>query len=251
MQVKLIFFLKIKKIKIEIGDNLAIYAIGDLHLSGSSHKPMDVFGQHWANHADRIKNSWIDNITDEDAVLIPGDISWAMNLEDAMVDLEWIKNLPGKKYLIKGNHDYWWNSIKKLNALFESMDFIQNDFFTYKEYAICGTRGWNCPNHYKFTEHDKKIYLREINRLEMSLSSAKKKGHKNIIAMLHYPPTNDKLEPSLFTETFEKYDVKNVVYGHLHGDISYGAGLKGTYNSVKYNLVSCDYIDFNVKKIID
>lgn len=230
---------------------MAIYAIGDLHLSGSSHKPMDIFGEHWNDHANRIKSSWIDNITDEDAILIPGDISWAMNLEEAIIDLEWIADLPGKKYLIKGNHDYWWSSINKLNSLFESMNFVQNNFFTYNEYAICGTRGWNCPNHYKFTDHDEKIYLREITRLEMSLKHAKKQGYNNIIVMLHYPPTNDKLEPSLFTETLQKYEVENVVYGHLHGKLSYDAGLKGIHNNVKYNLVSCDYIDFKVKKIIE
>lgn len=229
---------------------MAIYAIGDLHLSGHSSKPMDIFGDNWTEHEKKIKNSWLENVTDEDAILIPGDISWAMTLEEAMVDLEWIADLPGNKYLIKGNHDYWWGSIKKLNTLFDSMNFIQNNFFTYMDYAICGTRGWNCPNHYKFTEHDEKIYLREVNRLEMSLKAAKQKGYANIIVMLHYPPTNDKLEPSLFTEVLEKYNVSNVVYGHLHGKASYGSGLQGVHNGVNYKLVSCDYANFEITKVV-
>ncbi|MDI9476961.1 MAG: metallophosphoesterase [Natronincolaceae bacterium] len=230
---------------------MAIYAIGDLHLSGDSDKPMDIFGEHWADHGDKIKASWLEKVKKDDAVLIPGDISWAMTLEKAMVDLEWIAHLPGTKYLIRGNHDYWWKSITKLNSLFDSMNFIQNNSFTYMEYVICGTRGWICPNSYKFTDHDEKIYLREVNRLEMSLKSAKQRqGYKGIIAMMHYPPTNDKLEPSLFTETFEKYNVDYVIYGHLHDEISYDYGLQGIHNGVSYRLVSCDYVNFELVKII-
>jgi len=230
---------------------MTIYAIGDLHLSGNSDKPMDIFGDQWSDHANKIKDSWLKKVSNNDVVLIPGDISWAMNLEEAMVDLEWISDLPGKKYLIRGNHDYWWSSITRLNSLFDSIGFIQNNFFTYKEYAICGTRGWNCPNHYKFTDHDEKIYLREVSRLEMSLNAAKKSGYDNLIVMLHYPPTNDKLEPSLFTEVLEKYNVEHVVYGHLHGQISYAAGLKGIHNNVNYHLTSCDYAEFEMVKILE
>jgi len=229
---------------------VAIFAIGDLHLSGYSNKPMDIFGEHWTEHDKKIMESWQKNVKDEDAVLIPGDISWAMTLEDAKIDLNWIADLPGQKYLIRGNHDYWWGSLTKLNSLFDSMHFIQNNFFTYNQYAICGTRGWNCPNHYKFTEHDGKIFTREVNRLELSLKAAKEKGYEDIIVMLHYPPTNDKLEPSLFTEMLEKYKVKQVVYGHLHGETSYDAGLKGEYNGVYYNLVSCDYAGFHMVRIV-
>lgn len=229
---------------------MAIYAIGDLHLSGHSDKPMDIFGDHWTNHQKKIEISWLKTVKDEDAVLIPGDISWAMTLEEAMIDLEWIKNLPGTKYLIKGNHDYWWSSITKLNLLSDSMNFIQNNFFAYREHAICGTRGWTCPNSYNFTDHDKKIYLREANRLEMSLKSASQQNYDKIIVMMHYPPTNDKLEPSLFTEILEKYKVGQVIYGHLHGEASYNFGLKGVFNEIDYKLVSCDYVDFELVKIL-
>lgn len=229
---------------------MAIYAIGDLHLSGHSDKPMDIFGDHWIGHENKIKASWLKKVSENDAVLIPGDISWAMTLEKAMVDLEWIASLPGTKYLIRGNHDYWWKSITKLNLLFDSMNFIQNNSFIYMEYVICGARGWICPNDYKFTDHDKKIYLREANRLEMSLKSAKRQGDKEIIAMMHYPPTNEKLEPSLFTEIFEKYNVGHVIYGHLHDETSHNCGLQGTYNGVNYRLTSCDYLNFELERII-
>lgn len=229
---------------------MAIYAIGDLHLSGHSDKPMDIFGDHWIGHENKIKASWLKKVSENDAVLIPGDISWAMTLEKAMVDLEWIASLPGTKYLIRGNHDYWWKSITKLNLLFDSMNFIQNNSFIYMEYVICGARGWLCPNDYKFTDHDRKIYLREAHRLEMSLKSAKQQGDKEIIAMMHYPPTNEKLEPSLFTEIFEKYNVGHVIYGHLHDETSHNCGLQGTYNGVNYRLTSCDYLDFELERII-
>ncbi len=229
---------------------MAIYAIGDLHLSGHSDKPMDIFGDHWIGHENKIKASWLEKVKENDAVLIPGDISWAMTLEKAMIDLGWIACLPGTKYLIRGNHDYWWKSITKLNLLFDSMNFIQHNSFIYMKYAICGTRGWLCPNDYNFTNHDKKIYLREANRLEMSLKSAKRQGDKEIIAMLHYPPTNEKLEPSLFTEIFEKYNVGHVIYGHLHDETSHNCGLQGTYNGVNYRLVSCDYLNFGLERII-
>lgn len=229
---------------------MAIYAIGDLHLSGHSDKPMDIFGDHWIGHENKIKASWLKKVSENDAVLIPGDISWAMTLEKAMVDLEWIASLPGTKYLIRGNHDYWWKSITKLNLLFDSMNFIQNNSFIYMEYVICGARGWICPNDYKFTDHDRKIYLREAHRLEMSLKSAKQQGDKEIIAMMHYPPTNEKLEPSLFTEIFEKYNVGHVIYGHLHDETSHNCGLQGTYNGVNYRLTSCDYLNFELERII-
>lgn len=229
---------------------MAIYAIGDLHLSGHSDKPMDIFGDHWIGHENKIKASWLKKVSENDAVLIPGDISWAMTLEKAMVDLEWIASLPGTKYLIRGNHDYWWKSITKLNLLFDSMNFIQNNSFIYMEYVICGARGWICPNDYKFTDHDKKIYLREANRLEMSLKSAKQQEDREIIAMMHYPPTNEKLEPSLFTEIFEKYNVGHVIYGHLHDETSHNCGLQGTYNGVNYRLTSCDYLNFELERII-
>ncbi|WP_026478741.1 metallophosphoesterase [Alkaliphilus transvaalensis] len=229
---------------------MALYAIADLHLSGSVDKPMDVFGEHWLFHYEKIQKNWLEQVTEEDTVLIAGDISWAMKMEEAMVDLEWIHRLPGRKILIRGNHDYWWASIKKLNQLFDNLDFMQNNYYTYEDYAICGTRGWTCPNPFKFTEQDNKLYLREGQRLRASLDMAQKAGYSKLIVMLHYPPTNDHFEPSLFTEILEEFRVEKVVYGHLHGEDSYKAGITGLHNNVEYHLVSCDYLDFDLMKLI-
>ncbi|MBM7616336.1 metallophosphoesterase [Alkaliphilus hydrothermalis] len=229
---------------------MALYAIADLHLSGSVDKPMDVFGEHWYMHHQKIREKWLEKIQDMDTVLIAGDISWGMKLEEALVDLSWIHQLPGRKILIRGNHDYWWASITKLNQLFDGMDFIQNNFFTYGDYAICGTRGWTCPNPYKYTEQDEKIYIREGLRLEASIEKARKAGFRKFIVMLHYPPTNDHFEPSIFTEILEKYQVEKVVYGHLHGEDSYEAGIQGLHRDVEYNLVSCDYLNFDLVKLL-
>lgn len=229
---------------------MAIYVIGDLHLSFNSDKPMDIFGDNWERHYEKIRNNWIEKVTQEDVVLIPGDISWAMKLEDAKQDLDWINDLPGKKVLLKGNHDYWWSSLNKLNKLYEDMYFIQNNHYGYKDYGICGTRGWLCPNPVKFDEHDEKVYLREANRLRMSLESANKAGYDKYIVMLHYPPTNEQLEQSLFKDIIEEYNVEKVVYGHLHNQESFKKGLKGFHDGAEYFLTSCDYLDFDLLKLL-
>lgn len=228
---------------------MSIFAIGDLHLSGAVDKPMDMFGENWINHAEKIKNNWFKLVRNQDTVLIPGDISWAMNMEEAMIDLDFIHQLPGRKIFVKGNHDYWWKSIRKLNSLYEDMFFIQNNFIEIEDFAICGSRGWLCPNDSEYTEHDKKIYNREVKRLELSLKEAQKAKSSRKIVMMHYPPTNDKLEDSAFTALFEKYQVEKVIYGHLHGDKN-KAGLMGNFNGVEYCLVSCDYIDFKPVLIV-
>lgn len=230
---------------------MSLYAIGDLHFSTAVNKPMNIFGDNWDNHEEKIINSWKSKVNEEDTVLIVGDTSWAINMKEAEEDLNIIHNLPGKKIYVKGNHDYWWTTVAKLNKLYDDMSFLQNNFYQYEEYAICGTRGWICPNDVKFTQDDEKIYKREAHRLKLSLDSAKKAGFKKIIVITHYPPTNDKLDPSLFTEIYESYGVEKVVYGHLHGKESFKMGLKGIRNEVEYNLVSCDYVDFNLIKIMD
>ncbi|GAA0101788.1 MAG: metallophosphoesterase [Paraclostridium bifermentans] len=230
---------------------MSLYAIGDLHFSTAVNKPMNIFGDNWDNHEEKIINSWKSKVNEEDTVLIVGDTSWAINMNEAEEDLNIIHNLPGKKIYVKGNHDYWWTTVAKLNKLYDDMSFLQNNFYQYEEYAICGTRGWICPNDVKFTEDDEKIYKREAHRLKLSLDAAKKAGFKKIIVITHYPPTNDKLDPSLFTEIYESYGVEKVVYGHLHGKESFKMGLKGIRNEVEYNLVSCDYVDFNLIKIMD
>lgn len=230
---------------------MAIYAIADLHLSFDERveKPMSIYGKSWENHEERLKNNWENNISHDDVVIIAGDISWALKPEEALADLEWIHRLPGKKVLIKGNHELWWQSITKLNKLYDNMFFLQNTFYPVDETAICGTRGWICPGTDGFSQQDEKIYKRELLRMEMSLSEANKAGYKNVIVMMHYPPTNDKQQCSGFTELFEKYDVSAVYYGHLHGKDVWPKGLQGNLNGVEYRLISLDYIDANPLKI--
>lgn len=223
---------------------MGLFAISDLHLSGAVNKPMDIFGQNWAGHTEKITENWKREITDGDVVLIPGDISWGMSLDEAMPDLELIESLPGKKVLMSGNHDYWWTSVSKLNSMFKTVTFVKNTFFEYGNMAVCGTRGWVCPNDSAFTKHDEKIYTRELLRLRLSLDGAVRAGYKDIMCMMHYPPANDKKEASGFTEIFEEYGIKDVIYGHLHGKYSFPTGISGEMNGVNYKLVSADYLDF-------
>ncbi len=232
---------------------MKIFAIADLHLSfdKSVEKPMDIYGGQWVNHTERLKENWISAITSEDLVLIPGDISWALKRDEAIADLEWIHGLPGKKIFIKGNHDLWWTGVGKLNKLYADMFFLQNDFYSVGEIAICGSRGWVCPGSDEFTVHDNKIYEREALRLEFSLDAARKSGYERIIGMLHYPPTNDRMHNSKFTELFTKYGVEKVVYGHLHGKDGFKNGLKGVFNGVEYKLVSLDYLQCNPAEIVE
>ncbi|WP_040210265.1 metallophosphoesterase [Clostridium polynesiense] len=229
---------------------MALYAISDLHLALNTDKPMDIFGQHWYMHHEKVRNNWMKKVKKEDTVLIGGDISWSMKIDEGMEDLNWIHQLPGRKIIIKGNHDYWWTSITKLNNLYEDMHFIQNNFFTYKDWAVCGSRGWICPGGDRFGEKDEKIYAREQIRLRLSLDAAKAEGYKNIIVMIHYPPTNEKFEDSAFTEIFKEYGVKKVIYGHLHGP-SLVRVLKGFRDGIEYIMTSCDYIDFDPVLILD
>lgn len=230
---------------------MSLYAIGDLHFSTAVNKPMNIFGQNWDNHEEKIINSWKSQVKEDDLVLIVGDTSWAINMKEAEADLNIIHGLPGKKIYVKGNHDYWWTTVTKLNKIYDDMSFLQNNFYSHNEYAICGTRGWVCPNDVKFTEEDEKIYKREAHRLKLSLDGAKKAGFEKIIVITHYPPTNDRLEPSLFTDIYEQYNVEKVVYGHLHGRESFKMGLEGIKNGIEYKLVSCDYTNFNLIKIMD
>ncbi|GAA0070239.1 metallophosphoesterase [Clostridium sardiniense] len=227
---------------------MALYAISDLHLALSGDKPMDIFGEHWSKHDEKIKENWLSKINEDDTVLIAGDISWAMKSGESEADLNWIESLPGKKIISKGNHDYWWGSISKLNSMFEKTKFLQNNFYEYGEYAICGTRGWICPGTDRFTSHDEKIYSREGIRLRLSLDEAKKKGFTKFIVMLHYPPTNEKFMPSQFTEICTEYGVEKVIYGHLHGNCL-NRVLEGEFKGVEYIMTAADFLDFNPKLI--
>ena len=228
---------------------MALYAISDLHLAFTTDKPMDIFGAKWLKHDEKIKENWIKKITDEDTVLIAGDISWSMRSDESKVDLDWIDALPGKKIISKGNHDYWWGGISKLNRMYENTKFLQNNFYTYEDYAICGSRGWILEGSDRFTEKDKKIFDREIIRLKLSLDKAKEAGYKNIVVMIHYPPMNEKRENSAFTNLFKEYGVKKVIYGHLHGP-SLANVLNGEHEGIEYLMTSCDFLDFDPKRIL-
>ena len=231
---------------------MSLYVIGDPHLSFSPgvDKPMDVFGEEWEGHAEKIKAAWESLVAPEDTVIVAGDISWGLKLEEAMPDLEWIDALPGRKIMIKGNHDLWWAGIGKLNGLFDDITFLQNDSVPAEGAIVCGTRGWVCPGSDDFTEADRKIYDREVLRLGYSLADARKKDKDaEIIAVTHYPPTNEKKQPSGFTDLFEEYGVKQAFYGHLHGKGNYKRGITGMLNGVEYRLISADALDFVPVKI--
>lgn len=230
---------------------MSLYAIGDLHFSTSVNKPMNIFGDNWDNHEIKIIDSWRLKVRPEDTVLVLGDTSWGINLEEAKSDLDIISELPGQKFFVKGNHDYWWTTVTNLNKLYDNCKFMQTNFYEYGEYAICGGRGWICPNDVKFDSKDEQIYKREENRIRISLEAARKNGYEKIIVVTHYPPTNDKLEESLFTRLYEEYKVEKVIYGHLHGRESFKMGLKGIRNGVEYILASCDYLNFDLIKILD
>ncbi|MDD5922671.1 MAG: metallophosphoesterase [Eubacteriales bacterium] len=224
---------------------MKIFAIGDLHLSFDPRvdKPMDVFGPEWKNHAERVRESWLNTVGEQDTVLIPGDISWGLKADEAAMDLAWVHSLPGEKILSKGNHDLWWTSAHKLNGLYGDMHFLQNTAFPIGDGIFAaGTRGWTCPGSEGFTEHDEKIYHREVLRLRMSLDDAVKQGAEEIIAMLHYPPTNEAGQGSDFTKALREYGVKTCVYGHLHGERNFRRGIQGYFNGVDYHLVSLDHL---------
>ena len=228
---------------------MALYAISDLHLAFNVDKPRDIFGDRWLNHDEKIKKNWEEKVTEEDTVLIAGDISWSMRAEDSKYDLDWIDSLPGKKIISKGNHDYWWQGIGKLNKMYENTKFIQNNFYNYEDYAICGTRGWISPDSDKFTGHDRKIYDRELIRLRLSLDMAKKEGYSKFIVMIHYPPTNENYEETEFTKVFKEYGVEKVVYGHLHGPANFKIKNQ-TVDGIEYINTSCDFINFDHVKLL-
>lgn len=241
---------------------MTIWAIADLHLSfGVPDKAMDVFGSHWTNHAERIEKAWREVVHEEDLVLIPGDISWAMHLEEARIDLEWIGRLPGTKVMIKGNHDYWWGSLLKLKTIMPpSCHIIQNNAYQWNEVAIAGARMWDVPGlnfssiiHYEkndrvknltsddSSEESKKIYLRELGRLETSLKAMKKEA-KFKIAMTHYPPIGLDGQPTEVSQLLEKYRVNVCVFGHLH-NVKPGLQIFGEFRGVDYYLTACDSLD--------
>ncbi len=244
--------------------NFKVWALADLHLAFSvPEKNMAVFGEIWHNYTDKIEKHWREKVKPQDLVLIAGDITWAMKIDDAKIDLEWIDALPGTKLLIRGNHDYWWSSLNKVKAILPpSIHIIQNNIFNWQEIAIAGTRLWD-TNEFSFhewidyketsavssapkqkdVEKDRKIFNRELNRLEISLQQIPIEA-KLKIAMLHYPPIGPDLKESKVSQLLEKYNIDICIFGHLHSLKPHLGPLFGDLNGIKYHLTACDYLNF-------
>lgn len=230
---------------------MKIFAISDLHISTDGNKPMDVFGGKWVDYIDKIKSDWQSKVSDDDLVLIGGDISWAMNIEDAKRDILSFADMKGKKVIIKGNHDYWWSGIGKVREMLPDGFFaLQNDCIKFDNVIICGSRCWTVPGANDFTEQDMKLYLRETERLKLSFKAVEKirNPEDKLIALIHYPPFNVRRENSAFTDIFEENKVDAVIYGHLHGkDVR--ADKLVIKNDIKYYLTSCDQVENKLTEI--
>ncbi|MEW6279742.1 MAG: metallophosphoesterase [Candidatus Eremiobacterota bacterium] len=224
-----------------------VFAIADLHLSFRGDKPMDRFGPVWVRHWEKVEQHWRERISTEDLVLMPGDHSWGLRLEDARQDLEFIQSLPGVKVLSRGNHDYWWQSLSKLRKAFPGLRFLQNDSVRFGDLAVCGTRGWDLRPVRGFADpHDEQIYVREVERLRLSIASMPEDAACRI-AMIHYPPLLPGQKDTEFSRLLSDSGIQVCVYGHLHlaniDDESSGPppkGFQGEYRGVRYYLVACD-----------
>ena len=230
---------------------MSIYAIGDLHLSFANPKPMNIFGNNWNNHEEKIKLDWISKVKEEDTVVLPGDFSWAMNLKDTKKDFEYINNLPGRKIMSKGNHEYWWTTVTNIKKFlkennFSNIDFLYNNSLEVEDKLICGTRGWNLNLE---SETSNKIITREEIRLENSIQDAINKNlDKEIIVFMHYPPIIKQNLNTGFFKILKKYNIKRCYYAHLHGN-SIKEALNGVYDGIEFKLVSADGLDFKLLKI--
>ncbi len=230
---------------------MSIYTISDLHLSLGMDKPMDIFGNNWKNHEKKIRDNWIKKVKKEDLVLLPGDFSWAMYIEDAKKDFEYLNELPGTKLLLKGNHDYWWESIKKMreflkNNNFKNIDFIYNNSYIWENKIIVGTRGWS-----EQEENPEKIIRRENLRLEMSIKDGLQRfgEDKEIIVCMHYPPFNGYTKEELnLVKTMKKYNAKICIYGHVHGEVGKDAK-QGMIEGIRFIMASSDQTNFDLIEI--
>lgn len=219
-----------------------LFALSDLHLSFGAEKPMDIFGG-WANYTDRIKANWSRLVEEDDIVVIPGDISWAINFEEAKPDFQFINSLKGKKIILKGNHDYWWQTVKKINEFlnenkFDTISLVHNSCIPVGDFAVCGTRGWLYDGS---GEKDSKVIARECGRLKKSIEEALSLSKKPIV-FLHYPPVYNNIVCREIFAIIKQYGITDVYYGHIHG-----AGLNNSqneYDGVNLHLVSCDCVDF-------
>ncbi len=229
---------------------MALYAIGDFHLSLSGDKPMDVFGDIWKDHAEKIKNAF-STLNADDVCVLCGDLSWAIGLEEAKEDFRFIDDLPGRKIILKGNHDYWWSTLSKMNTFFSANGFtsiriLNNNSFLYHDMAVCGTRGWFYEEE-TGSLHDRKMILREAGRLRRSLESA---GDAEKLVFLHYPPLFQNYICRELTDLLEEFDVKLCCYGHIHS-AACRAAFCGWHGGTEYKLVSADHLAFKPLKIAE
>lgn len=231
---------------------MSLYAIGDLHLAFSVDKPMDLFGRGWKNHEKKIEKYWRRRVRPEDTVVLTGDHSWGRNLQECAEDLKFIENLPGRKILLRGNHDMFWEAKKteRLNELFAGrLQFLQNNFYPYEDYALVGTKGycyegWDAPDHFE------KLMKRELVRLRTSFEAARAAGFGRYLMFLHYPPTSIGEMESPFTRMAEEYGASKVIYSHCHGRDWFDDSFKGYVNGIEYKLVSSDYLKFRPELIL-
>lgn len=227
---------------------MAIFAISDLHLALSINKPMDIFGQKWSGYMERLEAEWKAAVTPDDTVLLPGDISWATYLDEAYKDFSFIEALPGRKIISKGNHDYWWTTLSKLNKFlelnnFKTISFMHNNNYRIGQNVVCGTRGWKLPGDDDFSAEDRKIYNRELQRLELSIKGAAAEPEDKIIVAMHYPPVGARGLISGFMEIMLKYGVDTCIYGHLHGE-GHKKAFTGDINGIGVKFISADFLGF-------
>ena len=228
---------------------MALYAIGDLHLCLGASKPMDVFGGNWVGYMDKLKEG-LSVIGSEDTTVLLGDLSWALDLASAREDFAWINQIPGRKIILKGNHDYWWSTASKFYKFCEENNFsdqwiLNNNHYEYNGWASCGTRGWSFEEE-RGSDHDEKVFKRELIRLETSLKSA---GDLPKIVFLHYPPLYKGYRCEEILELLKRYEVRQCFYGHLHG-ASHGLALEGQWDGVEYRLVAADKLNFQPYQVL-
>lgn len=229
---------------------MALYAIGDLHLCLGAPKPMDIFGGAWVGYMDKLKDG-LSVITHEDTTVLLGDLSWALGMDAAMADFAWMNQIPGRKIILKGNHDYWWSTAAKFYKFceengFENFHILNNNCYDYGNIAICGTRGWFYEED-RSGEHDEKVFKRELGRLEASLKAA---GEKQKIVFLHYPPRYKGYECQEILSLLRQYDVRQCFYGHLHG-ASHGLAQEGLWDGIDFKLVAADKLQFKPWKVME
>ncbi len=228
---------------------MALYAIGDLHLSFGTDKPMDIFGGKWDGYVEKLKTG-LACMTEEDTLVLLGDVSWGLDLQQAKRDFQFLSEIPGRKLIVKGNHDYWWSTVKKFEDFctengFCNLHLIHNNAFFYGDVALCGTRGWFFEEDQQGT-HDEKVFRRELGRLEASLKAA---GEKEKLCFLHYPPRYRGYICPEIIALLQAYGVRRCFYGHLHGD-SHKLAMEGLWDGIEYRLLAADFVNFTPQKIL-